>query len=139
MPSTRARASSISTSVGPSSVFNLEHLLHDLANRRQRVELSALDLVEKPAQLGIVADRALEMRFGARGCDREDLPREVLAPPLVEPAVADQELAVPLNLLPDPRHVLAAHRFGEDDRRLPLTFLIEREDRPHLVQHRLRS
>ena len=42
-PSMRSRASRISLSVGTVSVANLEHLLHDLAHGRERVELARLD------------------------------------------------------------------------------------------------
>ena len=54
---------------------NVEHLLHDLANGRQRVELAALHLVEQPPQLGVAGDRLLEMRLRACRGDREDLAR----------------------------------------------------------------
>src|SRR2546421_10570823 len=98
----------MSASVGPAvSVANLEHPLHDLANRRQRVELTVLHLVEQPTQLGIVGDGTLEMRFCPRRCDGEDLSREVLAPPLLEDALALEERAVLFDLGPELRHVLA--------------------------------
>src|SRR6185436_13027493 len=48
-PCTRSRAAWISASVGPAAVFmNLEHLLHDLAYRRQGVELPPLNRLEQP-------------------------------------------------------------------------------------------
>src|SRR3954449_6448382 len=47
MPSSRTRASWISLSPGAVFVFKLEHLLHDLPNGAQRVELAALHLVEQ--------------------------------------------------------------------------------------------
>ena len=40
---------------------------------------------------------------------------------------------------PELRHVLPAHRLGQDDRRPPLPLSVEAEDRAHLVQHRLRG
>src|SRR4030095_10231535 len=100
MPSMRARASSTSRRLGAVPVFNLENLLHDLPNRRQWVELAPLHLVEQPPQLGIILHRALEVRLRPRRRDREDLACEVAPPPLVEPAVRDEELAVPLDLVP---------------------------------------
>ena len=42
-----------------------------------------------------------------------------------------------LHLRPELRHVLAAHRLGQDDRRPPRALAVEREDRADLVQHRL--
>ena len=50
-----------------------------------------------------------------------------------------RKAAVLLELLPELGHVLAAQRLGEHDRRLPLALAVEREDRAHLVQHRLRG
>src|SRR6187549_2837524 len=105
MPSIRARASSTSRRLGAVPVFNLEHLLHDLANGRQRVELTPLHLVEQPPQLGIILHRTLEMRLRPRRRDGEHLAGEVAPPPLVEPAVRDEELAVPLDLAPHLRDV----------------------------------
>ncbi len=42
------------------------------------------------------------------------------------------------DLRPQLQHVLAARCVGEDDRWLPLAVAVERKDRAHLVQHRLR-
>src|SRR3954452_25102112 len=54
-PSRRARAASMSGSVGAVSVAaNSEHLLQDLTHCAQRVELAALHLVKEPAQLRMV-------------------------------------------------------------------------------------
>src|SRR5438876_8203704 len=98
------RAASISVSVGPVvSVANVEHLVHDLSNGRERVELSALHLIEQPPQLGIPGDRALEMGLRAGGGDREHLAGEILAPPLLQQPFAFEEGAVRLDLLPQLR------------------------------------
>src|SRR5215213_246899 len=109
MPAIRVRARSTSASVGPCSVFNSEHLLHDLANGAQGIELA------------VVFDRAFEMRLRARRRDGEHLTGEVPPPALVEPAVLLEELTVPDDLVPELRYVLVAHRLGQHDRRLPLT------------------
>ena len=69
--------------------------------------------------------------------EREDLTGEVLAPSLLEAPVGLEVCPVLLDLGPQLGHVLAARRVGEDDRRPPGTISIEREDRPHLVEHRL--
>src|SRR4029077_10947180 len=84
-PSRRARAASMSGSVGAVSVAaNSEHLLQDLTNCAQGVELAPLHRVEQPAQLRIVRDSVLEMPLCARGCDGEDLAGEIASPPLLE-------------------------------------------------------
>src|SRR5436190_22684636 len=57
-PSRRVRAASMSGSVGAVSVAaNSEHLLQDLTNCAQRVELAPLNLVKEPAQLRVVLNR----------------------------------------------------------------------------------
>src|SRR6478672_283747 len=101
MPARPRRAASISVRVGPvvsvaisrlrlagarlkSGIGrDVENLLHDLSNRGQRVELSALNLVEQPTQLGVPGDRLLEMHLGACGRDRKHLACEILSPPLL--------------------------------------------------------
>src|SRR5437764_13269264 len=108
-PSSRARASWISLSPGAVFVFKLEHLLHDLPDRRQRVELAALHLVEQATQLVVARDRALEVRLRTRRRDGEHLAREVLAPPLLEQPFGLEERPVLLDLLPQLGHVLATH------------------------------
>src|SRR2546423_11261391 len=50
-PSSRSRARSKSGSRSAVRIANSEDLLHDLADCGQRVELTALDLVEEPSQL----------------------------------------------------------------------------------------
>src|ERR687896_722373 len=105
----RWRASSMSASVGPAVVFisvlagarlksgtgiDLEYPPKYLSHRSQRVELAPLDLVEKPAQLGVVRHRALQVRLRPRGGDREHLAGEVLPAPLVEQRVRLEMLAV---------------------------------------------
>src|SRR2546426_2733096 len=73
-PSRRSRAASISGSPGAVSVTaNVEHLLKDLTNSAQRVELAALHFVEQTPKLRIVRHRMLEMLLRTRGGDGEDL------------------------------------------------------------------
>src|SRR6267154_1546176 len=77
-PSRRVRAASMSGSVGAVSVAaNFEHLLQDLTNCAQRVELAALHFVEQPPQLRIVRHTSFEMPLGPRGCDGEHLAGEI--------------------------------------------------------------
>src|SRR5213592_4511498 len=105
----------------PGAVFvaKLEHLCKYFSNRRQGVELPALDLVEQPAQLRIIRDRTLQAGLRPSGGDREDLPREIVAPLLLEQALGLEKNPVLLDLLPQLRHVLAASRVRKDDRRPP--------------------
>src|SRR5438132_4950668 len=137
IPSSRARASSISLSVGAVSTANLEHLPHDLADRTQRVELPLLNLVEKPPQLRILGDRFLEMGFCPRRRNGEDLAGEIAATLLLQPPLGLEEGAVLLDLRPELGHVLAAGGLGQHDRRPPSALLVEREHRAHFVEHRL--
>src|ERR671937_1398578 len=57
-PSMRARASSMSVSVGTAVVAKFEHLAQYLAYGGERIELAPLHVVEQATQLGIVFDRA---------------------------------------------------------------------------------
>ena len=98
----------MSASVGAVLVVNLEHLLHDLANRGQWVELTSLNLVEQPPELGVVADGVLQVGLCPRRGDREHLAREVPPAPLLEAAVLLQERPVPLDLVPQLVDVLAS-------------------------------
>ena len=70
--------------------------------------------------------------------DREHLAREIRPAPLLELPALLEERAMLLDLLPQLRHVLAAHRLREDDRRIPLAALVvmdrASEDRAHLVR-----
>src|SRR6266542_2805972 len=129
-----ALAATISLRFG---VAKLEHPLHDLANRAQRVEPAALNLVQQPPQLRIVGHRTLEVRLRARRRYRENLPGEVAAALLLQPAVALEERSVLLDLLPQLGDVLATGGFRQDDRRPPGALAVEGEHRAHLVQHRL--
>src|SRR2546427_156036 len=113
-PSRRRRAASISLSSGAVLVAKVEDLLNDVANGRQRVELSALDGVEDAPQLGVVGHRALEVSLGARRGDGEDLARQVPPPPLLQPAVSLEMRVVLLDPLPQLEDVLLPHRLGED-------------------------
>src|SRR5215210_3279634 len=137
-PAMRSRASRMSAGVGAVSVFNVEHLLHDLAYGGERVELPSLNLVEEPPKLGIVGHGLLQMNLGPRRGDREDFTCEVPAAPLVEEPVGLEVLPVAGDLLPELHDSLARDGLREDDRRLPVALGVEGEDRPHLVQHRLR-
>src|SRR3954469_13014601 len=98
MPSSRARASWISLSPGAVFVFKLEHLLHDLSDRAQRVQLAALHLVEQAPQLFVVGDRALQVGLRARRGDGEHLAGEILPTPLLEQALGLEVAAVLLDL-----------------------------------------
>src|SRR3954451_22217291 len=80
----RARAASMSVSCGAVVLVNVEHLLHDLANRRERVELTALDLVEQPAQLLVVLNRTHQMRLCPGRRDGEHLAGQVAPSPRLE-------------------------------------------------------
>src|SRR5213080_358131 len=102
----RSRAASMSASVGRS---NVEHLLEDLTNGRQRVEPARLDVVEEPPQLGIVADGRLEVASCARGGDLEDLLCEVRTPSPLELAVRLEPRAMLGDLLPQRLEALTPH------------------------------
>ena len=56
----------MSARVGAVPVFNLEHLLHDLANSGDGIELAALDGLEELPEPGVVTDGVLQMRLRAR-------------------------------------------------------------------------
>src|SRR6266700_1960881 len=74
----RPRASSMSASVGAALTWlNPEHLLEDLTNRRQRVELAALHLVEQPAQLGLVSNGGFDVPARTNRSDGEHLLSEI--------------------------------------------------------------
>src|SRR5437867_7351869 len=132
MPASRSRAASSSASRG---AIELEDLLEDLGDRAQRVELAALDLLQHPAQLGIVRDDPLEVLLRSGGRDREDLACQMLAAALLEPAVLREVGAVLLDLRPELVGALSACGLREHDRRAPVALLAEREHRAHLVQH----
>src|SRR5438477_13220033 len=100
----RSRAASMSGSVGRS---NVEHLLEDLTNRRQRVEPARLHVVEQPPKLGIVPDGRLEVPPCAGRGDLEHLLREVRAPPPLELAVGLEPRAVLRDPLPQLLEALA--------------------------------
>src|SRR5690348_10029785 len=134
-PPTRTRAASMSASVGRSKV---KHLLEDLTNRSQRIELAPFDVVEQAAQLRIVLYRQLEVAACPRGRDLEHLLREIRAAPTLELALGLEPRAVLGDLLPERVDTLAAHRLGQHDRRFPAGCRPEREHLPNLGQHRLR-
>src|ERR671932_1263611 len=80
-PSSRARAVSMSATVGAVlTAIDLEDLGEYLLDRRQRIQLALLHLVEDTAQLRIFAHRALEVALRAQRGDREDLAREISPP-----------------------------------------------------------
>src|SRR5712691_13206840 len=117
MPAIRRRAWSMSRRLGaeargnpwfpreppPLDLFasvKLEHLLHDLADRGQRVELAALHLVEQPAQLGVVGNGVLQMRLRPRRRNCEHLAGQVAPPPRLQLVVLLKEAPMSLQLLP---------------------------------------
>src|SRR5438046_5230465 len=106
----RSRAASMSASVGRS---NVEHLVEDLTNSRERVEPPRLDVVEQPPQLGVVADGRLEVPARPRRRDLEHLLREVRPPPPLELAVRLEPGAVLGDLLPERLEALPAHGLGQ--------------------------
>ena len=73
-------------------------------------------------------------------CDGErlDLAAQVALASRVELAALVELGPALLERVPELGHALAAERLGEQDRRPPLANGIERDDRPHLLQHRLR-
>src|SRR3954447_6445203 len=93
----RSRAASMSASSG---LANAEHLLEDLTNRGQRVELPLLHLGEQPLQLRVLAHRLLDLAARADRRNREHLVREVTAPALLELAFRVEPRAVLADLLP---------------------------------------
>src|SRR5438445_3953959 len=101
---------------GHAPSLELEDLCQDLADGRQRVELALLHLIEQPCELGVVRHRALEVGLRPRGGDREDLGGEIAAAAFLASALALEEGAVLLDLLPELWHVLAALRLGQQDR-----------------------
>src|SRR5437667_9828680 len=112
----RSRAASISGSVGRS---NVEHLLEDLTNGRERVEPARLDVVEQPPQLRVVPDRRLEMPPRTRRGDLEHLLRQVRPPPPLQLSVDLEPGPMLGDLLLELLEPFAAHRLGEHDRRAP--------------------
>src|SRR5918999_2465260 len=138
----RARAASMSASVGAVRVaigLHPEYLLHDLTNRRERIELAPLHLAEQPPQLGVLGDGVFEMSLGPGARHGEDLAREVARPPLGEGPARLQMTPVPGDPLPQLVDPLAADGLREDDGRVPLRLRVEREDGAHLAHHRLRG
>src|SRR6266540_6444141 len=110
MPASRLRAASMSASVGTVSVANSEHLLHDLADGRERVEGTALNLVQEPPQLGIVGHRLLEVCLRPIRRDCEHLTREVAPTAFLELALRLQERPVAAHGVPQRLDVVAANR-----------------------------
>src|SRR5438477_4298885 len=108
----RSRAASISGSVGRS---NVEHLLEELTNGRERVEPARLDVVEQPRQLRVVPDRRLEMPPRTRRGDLEHLLREIRPPPPFELAVLLEPRTVLGDLLLELLELLAGHGLGGVD------------------------
>src|SRR5438105_15372026 len=118
----------MSASFGAVSVANVEDLLNDRLNSRERVELPSFDRLQDAPQLGVARDRLLEVRLRPRRGDGEHLAGEVPSPPLLEPALALQVRAMLLDPFPQLGHVLLAQRLGEHDRRPPWAFAVERAD-----------
>src|SRR5437660_4600708 len=107
----------MSLSSGP---VNVKHLVEDLTDGRERVELPALHLVEQAPQLGIVGDRVLEMRLRPGGRDREHLAGEVAAATLVQLTGFLEMRAVRGDRVPQFGDALASRRLCEHDRRPPV-------------------
>jgi hypothetical protein len=77
----RERAAAMSASVGPVRIAiraHFEHLLEDLADRCQWIELAPLDFAEEPLELWIVRHGLLEVALRPCTGDRKDLAGEVL-------------------------------------------------------------
>src|SRR5581483_10881598 len=101
-PSSRARAASMSASVGAVCVAaNVEHLVQDLADCAQRIELTPLYLVQQAPKLGIVGDGVLEVLLRPRRCDREHLAGEVARASLGELPRRLQVRAMLFDLRPE--------------------------------------
>src|SRR5579884_1627262 len=128
----------MSASVGAVAVANPEHLLQDLTDRRERVELALLHVLEQAAQLRVLLNLRLQMPPRARRGDAEDLGREVPSPARLELALRLEPRAMLLDLLPELGDPLAPDRLGEHDGRTPSAARRQREHLPHLGQHRLR-
>ena len=137
----RSRAASMSARSARAIVrLDPEHLLEDLVDGGQRVELARAAPRRAGAELGIVGDRAARgapspaptrpRRPRARGCAAA-APRAARRPRGTRGARS--------SFVPELVDVLAAVRLREHDRRLPVALLVEREHRAHLGQHRLRG
>ena len=74
-----------------------------------------------------------------RDRERLDLALEVPLPPLLELASLLEVAAPGLERLPELGHALAAKRLGEQDLRPSFSHRVERDDRSHLLDHRLRG
>src|SRR3954453_8818750 len=106
----RSRAASSSESVGAVCVVNVEHLLKDFPNGRQRVEAASLDVGKQPLQLHIALHCVLDVPACAVGRDLEHLGGEVPAPSRLELAPRLEPLPVLLDLLPQLLDPFAALR-----------------------------
>src|SRR5438105_15249272 len=114
-PSSRRRAASISPSLGAVLVAKVEDLLNDGVNRRERVELTALDGVQEPPQLGILRDGVLQTCSRPRRGDGEDLAGEVPAATLLESALCLALRTVLLAPPPQLGHLPRPRPLGGDD------------------------
>src|SRR5215471_15991080 len=99
MPAMRSRAATMSARVG-AVLINLEHLLHDVANCGQRVELPAADGIQETLELRVVLHRDLEVALGPGGRDGEHLATEVAAATRGQSAALLQVGAVLLDRRP---------------------------------------
>ena len=116
------------------------HVLEDLTHGRERVELARLDRVEQLRELGLLRHRRLQVRLRPARRRREHLAGEVLPPPLLEQALRLEEArGAPRACAQSSGTFSPRTRLGQDDRRAPRALAVEREDRAHLVQHRLRG
>src|SRR6476659_1697656 len=135
MPARRRRAASMSAIVG---AIELEHLLEELPDGAERIELAVLDSGEHALEPGVGGDRLAQVGARTARGDGEHLGREVLAPPRLEPAVARERFTMGIECPPQLGSVLAAQGVGQHDLGAPIR-LGERDDRAHFVQHRLRA
>ena len=123
----------------PVLVLDPVHVLEDLTDGRERVELAGLDAGEQLRELGLLRHRRLQVRLRPARRRGEHLAGQVLPPPLLEQSLRLEEASVLLDLGPELGNVLASHGLRQDDRRSPRALAVEREDRADLVQHRLRG
>ena len=91
MPARRWRAASMSAIVG---AIELEHLLEELPDSAERIELAVLDSGEHALEPGVGGDRLAQVGARTARGDGEHLGREVLAPPRLEPAVARERFTM---------------------------------------------
>src|SRR6516164_6045416 len=104
----------MSANVGSVKVSaNLEHLLEDLTNRRQRVEPALLHLDEEAPKRGVVLHGLLEVAPSTDRRNLEHLAREVSAAAALELAIHLEPGVVLRDRGPERVNPLAGDRFGQ--------------------------